>query len=430
MAKIKTKEPLGLILTKLILATSLIVSAGALIGATGYLMSHPRIAPPISVAPIAVSSAPTEVLSTDDWQTYKNEEYGYEFKYPLNWEEKSTEIINPISGSGILFTIGNNDKKLSLDNWIKGGSIVEGRGTPLALARPVYINGVKVYKSEEPELEKLGPPYPVFELYISDKNNNIFGLLAMVSEKPEPEDGNILKQIFSTFKFVEKSVGNEIVTQKSVSLNGKTYKFVHYCSGNIKQEKIEGAQFKPVFYCLGENKLVFIGSDGKTLNIKKEKIIDASTAPILIDAQIIPSVNIAKIILVSYSSEPCSTMGDCGVGDSTNFATIVFDISKSTFRIIKEYPKKGIANWNKFGAKAVFYPHTCGGAGCDIDSLIGYNLFLDEAKNITNEQAAYDSDGCEDEVVCWSDLRWIDDNRISAIINYPDGRKKEINASF
>lgn len=217
---------------------------------------------------------------------------------------------------------------------------------------------------------------------------------------------------------------NKILNTKSVSLNKKTYKIIHYCTGTINQVETAGAIFSPISYCLGENKLVFIDPNGKLIQIKNEKISNANFAPILMNAQLLSSNIGLSTVLISYSAEPCSTAGDCGIGEPSNFITIAFDLSDNTYRIIKNFPSGGVANWNNSGTKAAFFPVTCGGGGCETASMIGYNLTTDETKNITSEKATWDAVmeiyGYDKTTSYWSDLTWIDDNQISATINYPN----------
>lgn len=69
-------------------------------------------------------------VSTADWKTYKNEEYGFEFKYPSSWTEKTTrrdsqtiiEIIGPESeievyGRFLVLSVTPREGVLTIEKW-------------------------------------------------------------------------------------------------------------------------------------------------------------------------------------------------------------------------------------------------------------------------------------------------------------------------
>ncbi|MBU4337975.1 hypothetical protein KKB43_06045 [Patescibacteria group bacterium] len=443
---------------KLILAVVIFVSFMTVFGLTACLMKNKRVA---SLQPqVLISPEPTAtpVVNNEiaDWKTYRNEEYGFEIKYPAKWYFQNNTKAND------LFIGRVSDLEESYSDIINLNLRVEKKPSDF-LNFENYLDLIAVEKNAEYS-DQYSARYLVDREPIGNSGTNNYviiyrgaggnsGASGFVSHDVYFDLGdyflvasyayndsmrgvhineyNVVQQIIGSFSFIGIDKYEGIISQKSVSANEKAYKFIHYCSGTIKQvERGRNGSEPPPFYCLGENKLVFIGSDGKTLDIKSEEISDAVLAPFLLDTQLLPSTNETGTVLVSYFPAPCLTIGDCGIAEPTDDEIIAFNISKYTFRIIKNYNESETANWNKAGTKAVFYPHTCGGAGCDKRSLIGYSLLIDESKNITSEQAAYDRGGCEDEIACWSDLHWIDDNRVSAIINYPDGSKKEVTASF
>lgn len=239
----------------------------------------------------------------------------------------------------------------------------------------------------------------------------------------------------------------KVIYWMNINWNKKKYKFEHYCDGSVKLYNNDANHSGLVpadstyYYCIGRNQL-FLNLDGKMLIVKDEAISEAKNALIFTDVKLLPS---ATAILISYSPNVCFTVNDCGVGMPDNYVTIAFNLADNTFRDIKNYPSNGEAIWNKSGTKAVFYPETCGGAGCDEASIIGYDLLSDEAKDISSEKAAYDSNSCGSEKNCWANcgspssngclsvwdnLHWVDDKNVSATIISPTGEKKEITFAF
>ncbi len=87
----------SLTIVKIVLTVASIVSIGTALGATVYfsvLKNNPPVAvqptpttTPILTPTISLTPVPTVTPTTDtsDWKTYRNEQFGYEIKYPENW---------------------------------------------------------------------------------------------------------------------------------------------------------------------------------------------------------------------------------------------------------------------------------------------------------------------------------------------------------
>ena len=82
----------------------------------------------------------TSKLDTTGWKTYRNEEYGFEFKYPVDWSEDTTNTeilldiyktssytrnlghgmpLYPSDYSGILVMLRDNEARKPLKEWVQ-----------------------------------------------------------------------------------------------------------------------------------------------------------------------------------------------------------------------------------------------------------------------------------------------------------------------
>ena len=146
---------------------------------------------------------------TADWETYRDEKYGFEVKYPEDWQTELTlvgtiKIKNNISGSYFeIIEQAVNERSLSLDDWYKyfdewyeDLTMVNGRPTAKAGAEIVFINGAKAYRIDT-ELE---PPNPLFEIVGIASKERIFTLFAYSGHL---NDNSVLEKMLSTFKFLD-----------------------------------------------------------------------------------------------------------------------------------------------------------------------------------------------------------------------------------
>ena len=144
-------------------------------------------------------------INTSNWQTYRNEEFGFEFKYPEDWIKKNIEDVyfaiqfrkdisfdHPRRFTEINININKNSKNLSLEEII---SDFENSGRIYEQKEYIAINDKKVFKAE---IANWGMVSGKQFLIVGEKYWH-----DIVVDGTNVED-NEIDQILSTFKFIEK----------------------------------------------------------------------------------------------------------------------------------------------------------------------------------------------------------------------------------
>ena len=65
-----------------------------------------------------------EELDTSSWQTYRNEEFGFEVKYPEGCEVKNSGVVNVVTGSTLSIIKNNNPDNLMMDECLRDATLI------------------------------------------------------------------------------------------------------------------------------------------------------------------------------------------------------------------------------------------------------------------------------------------------------------------
>lgn len=152
---------------------------------------------------------------TADWKTYKNDEYGFEVKYPSNWKnaffDKQNNRVSFGDGEFMITyykdssKLPNNDANLSLDEWLSKPNqvIMLDRNSK----QSVLVGGISGFKFGESYC--LGTPMLTTGIFVQ-KNNSIFHIQGplfdcdakLVGSAAAQEEAKF-SQFISTFKFTK-----------------------------------------------------------------------------------------------------------------------------------------------------------------------------------------------------------------------------------
>lgn len=234
--------------------------------------------------------------------------------------------------------------------------------------------------------------------------------------------------------------GFNTVKQISVNWKGQVYNFLHRCLGEVKAG--QGSSSAPS-YCVGDNQLVLHRPNGEEQILQSGLSQDSSSSPVLSGVELLDVMSdVDGTVLISYGVDSCVTTNDCGAGMNYNRVSMAYNLRDvdSAPHVLVNYPGTGWPTWQggRSGTKAIFVPDTCGGAGCDLSPLYGYNLDQDKTTPLTSlGQAAGVFNGGVASTVdgkalpVWQlNITWKNDSDFTAQILQTDHTLKTINGTF
>jgi hypothetical protein len=234
----------------------------------------------------------------------------------------------------------------------------------------------------------------------------------------------------------QKVAEGTVIDEKILDVNEKRIAFQYRCSGEAKKGLDRINMLTGILsYCVGDYSLVAVVGD-QAVDIASGHAVDGHDAPVLQKVELLSDKG---NVLISFDSSCASTL-DCGAGMPTNYVTYLFRMNDLSSKVISNFPPLGTPVWNILETKALFIPDTCGGAGCSMAPIIGYDLANDSATDLTEEKAVGISgedisysdvtDAMGDRLPVWKSAGWNVGDTFTAIMIDIDGSQKQVKGTF
>jgi hypothetical protein len=165
-------------------------------------------------------------LSTFNWKTYTNTEYGFEFKYPNNWSVKNENGGVGLTGPELAELQANNEIEIrafdigifikntnqSADDYSK--NIDKGWYESYKSKTKIKIDSRDAIKYSDVDAKVAH--FPLIAIFIQDKNR----IVQIHMEYGDDAERQIFDQILSTFKFVDTRI---LLTPENISKYNDEY---------------------------------------------------------------------------------------------------------------------------------------------------------------------------------------------------------------
>jgi len=198
----------------LLIALIVVILAG--VGFFGWIYWQKKTANPAPTIPAPVSTTSSSVVSTADWKTYTNDQYGFSFKYPTGWivntkDPKGITLNSPQSVADktkctdagespyckddltvfyfdTINGLTNNSNISNLDDFIAKTSVLDG-------SKKITIGGYPAYEGIKGDISAY------YVIYI-EKDSHIYEIF-FGKRSTKAELTSIETQILSTFQFTK-----------------------------------------------------------------------------------------------------------------------------------------------------------------------------------------------------------------------------------